>query len=335
MFRAERAICAASGSGSGSRSSAISSSIRPSASICTSLALREFQCGLNRPDDLYGSALRAAIPQTSFRQLSAQRQQFAAACGARFGISQFERLHGVEHDAGHDEAGAPLFVGRNPVPRGVLRAGRAQGFLVGLHIVLPEFALLDVREAEFPVLFRPIDAVDEPLALLFLGKVQEELYDPRAVAVQVPLQISDGTIALMPDGLLVAPLVGQAFGAEDLRMYPGDQHFLVIGTVENADPAALGQVARGAPEKVVLQFGGAGMLEAEYLAALRVDARHDMRDRTVFPCRVHGLKNQQDGIGVRSIEQLLLRAQALDVLAEQVLILPVRLVHGGRERRPF
>jgi hypothetical protein len=76
-------------------------------------------------------------------------------------------------------------------------------------------------------------------------------------------------------------------------MYPGNQHFLVVGAVENADSSALGQIARGAPKKIVLQFSRARMLEAEYLAALRVDPRHDVLDRPVLSRRVHGLKNQQ------------------------------------------
>ena len=60
-------------------------------------------------------------------------------------------------------------------------------FLIHPHVVLPEFSLLDVRHAEFPVLFRFVDAVEEPLALLLLGKMQEELDDPGAVAVQMLL----------------------------------------------------------------------------------------------------------------------------------------------------
>ena len=54
-------------------------------------------------------------------------------------------------------------------------------------------------------------------------------------------------------------------------MHAGDQHLLVIGSVEDADPSAFRQIARCAPEKVVLQFGGAGTFEAVYLTALRVD----------------------------------------------------------------
>ena len=118
-------------------------------------------------------------------------------------------------------------------------------------------------------------------------------------------------------------------------MHPGDQHLLVVGTVENTDLSALGQVAGGAPEKIVLQFDGAGMLEAEYLATLRVDSGHDMLDRAVLPGRIHGLKNQQQRITVRGVEHLLLLAERLHVLAQQVLILLARFVHRVDDRRPF
>ena len=69
-------------------------------------------------------------------------------------------------------------------------------------------------------------------------------------------------------------------------------------------------------EKIVLQFTGAGMLEAEDLAALRVDPGHHVPDRAVFSCRVHGLENQQHGMAIGRVEQLLLRAQSCDVLFE-------------------
>ena len=88
--------------------------------------------------------------------------------------------------------------------------------------------------------------------------------------------------------------VREPFAAENLGMHADDQHFLVVGPVEDADPPALRQVARGAPEKIVLQFGGAGMFEAEHLAALRIDAGHHMPDGAVFARRIHRLKDQQD-----------------------------------------
>ena len=118
-------------------------------------------------------------------------------------------------------------------------------------------------------------------------------------------------------------------------MHADDQHFLVVGSVEDADPAALRQIARGAPEEVVLQFGGAGMLEAEHLAALRIDAGHHVPDGAVLSGRVHRLKDQQDGMAVGRVEKLLLRAQLRNMVSQKFLVLLFRFVHGIDHRRPF
>lgn len=52
---------------------------------------------------------------------------------------------------------------------------------------------------------------------------------------------------------------------------------------------------------MVLQFRGAGMFEAEYLAALRIDSGHHVLDGAIFSRRIDRLKNQQDGIAVGCI----------------------------------
>src|SRR5450631_3205351 len=98
----------------------------------------------------------------------------------------------------------------------------------------------------------------------------------------MPLQIRDRAIPVVPDRLLVEQGVRQAFAAEDLRMDTRDQHLLIVGSVKDTDPPALRQIAGRAPEKVVLQFGGAGMFEAEYLAALRIDPGHHVLDSAIF-----------------------------------------------------
>ena len=118
-------------------------------------------------------------------------------------------------------------------------------------------------------------------------------------------------------------------------MHADDQHLLVIGSVEDADPPAFRQIAGGAPEKIVLQFRRAGMLEAEHLAALRIDPGHHVLDGAVFSGRIHRLKNQQDGIAVGRIEKLLLRAQLRNVLSQKSLVLLLRLVNGLDRRRPL
>ena len=74
-------------------------------------------------------------------------------------------------------------------------------------------------------------------------------------------------------------------------MDPDDQYFFVIRTIEDADAASLGQTARGAPEKIMLQFFGAGLLEAEDFASLRIYPGQYMPYGAIFACPVHALKD--------------------------------------------
>ena len=80
--------------------------------------------------------------------------------------------------------------------------------------------------------------------------------------------------------------------------------------------------------KSCCSFVGAGMLEAEYLAALRIDPGHHVLDGAVLSGRIHGLKDQQDGMAVGRVEKLLLRAQLRDVVSQKLLVLLFRLVDG-------
>ncbi len=82
-------------------------------------------------------------------------------------------------------------------------ACRTEAFLIRLHVVLPEFSLLDVRKAEFPVLFRLVDACEEALSLLFVREVEEELDDAGSVDMEMSLQIHDRPIPVAPDRLVV------------------------------------------------------------------------------------------------------------------------------------
>src|SRR5208337_2672068 len=106
------------------------------------------------------------------------------------------------------------------------------------------------------------------------------------------------TIAVVPDRFF-GRSVRKPFAAENFGMDANDQHLLVIGSVEDADAPAFRQIASRAPEEIVLQFRSTGMFEAEDLAALRADPRHHMPDGAVLSCRVHRLKDQQNGITVR------------------------------------
>src|SRR5207249_3595567 len=140
--------------------------------------------------------------------------------------------------------------------------------LVRLHIAVPELSLRHIRQAELPVLVRIINAVEKTLPLLFLRNVEEEFHDACAISMEMAFQIHDRAVPVSPDRLLIENFCRKPLAEQDFRMHADDQHFLVIGPVENPNPTPLRQALGGAPEQIMLEFRRARMLEAEYLAAL-------------------------------------------------------------------
>ena len=120
---------------------------------------------------------------SQLRQLLTDREQFATAICARFGKGHFESFECVEDNLGYDQSSILLVVGGNDIPGRVPGACRTEAFFIGLHVLLPEFPLLNVPKAQFPILFLLIDALKETLSLFFLGEVEEESDDTGSVAV--------------------------------------------------------------------------------------------------------------------------------------------------------
>ena len=113
---------------------------------------------------------------------------------------------------------------------------------------------------------------------------------------------------MVPNRFFIHQFARQALGAKNFRVDAGDEYLLKVGAVEYADLTARRQLARGAPQKIVFQLLGARVLEAEYLAALRVDSRHDVLDAAVLTGCVHGLENEQQRVAVGGVQQFLLCA---------------------------
>ena len=180
-----------------------------------------------------------------------------------------------------------------------------KAILVCLHVVFPVFPLVNVSRAELPVLVWLIDAREKSLPLLLVRQMQEYLDDLRAVAMKVLLQVRDGFIPLLPNVLLVAQLFGKPLAAENLWVHSNNQHFLVIGTVEDADPAAFRKSACRAPKEIVIELFCTGLFETENLAAFWIDPRHHVPDGAVLAGAVHALKDQQQRIAVRCVVKLL------------------------------
>ena len=112
-------------------------------------------------------------------------------------------------------------------------------------------------------------------------------------------------------------------------MHANDQHLLVIGTIEDADPPAFRQMAVRAPEKIMFQFLGGRLFETENLAALRIDPGHDVPDGAVLAGSIHPLKNQQQRIAVGGVVKLLQGTQLLNVFFKKFLILLSSILQMG------
>jgi hypothetical protein len=113
---------------------------------------------------------------------------------------------------------------------------------------------------------------------------------------------------------------GEHGGGEHGGVDAQDQHFLVIRAVENGDFAAFGQGVVRAPEEIVFAFLLAGLLETCDVAALRIDAGHDVGDGAVLSGGIHALDDDQQRVAGGGVETLLQFAQAADVVGQLRLI---------------
>ena len=118
-------------------------------------------------------------------------------------------------------------------------------------------------------------------------------------------------------------------------MHAHDQHLLIVGAVEDADPAPLRKARVVRHRKSCSQFLGARMLEAEHLAALRVDAGHDVLDGAVLAGRIHGLEDQQHRVAVGRVQQAPGRRSVARCACEHALVFLLRVVDALDPRGPF
>jgi len=84
-----------------------------------------------------------------------------------------------------------------------------------------------------------------------------------------------------------------------------DEYFFVVRTIEDADATALGQTARGAPEEIMFQLFGAGLLEAGDFASLRIDSGQHMLYGAILAGPVHALEDDQKRMAIGCVVKLL------------------------------
>src|SRR5262245_4124286 len=108
--------------------------------------------------------------------------------------------------------------------------------------------------------------------------------------MQMLLEVDDGLEPAFPD-VAVDELWWQILRLEDFGMDTNDQDLLIVRAVEDADPTAFGKRHRSAPEKIVRELDRAGMLKADHLDALRVDAGHHVLDDAILAGGIQRLKD--------------------------------------------
>src|SRR5262249_33621989 len=138
------------------------------------LAAEQHQVGEENTQKIESKHIRIFGLWGSFHKPTTDFLQFLQTLCRRLRIGHIEPCERVKDDLRDDEPSVLLVVGGHDVPRSFLGARGTEAFLVGADIVLPEFPLLDIRHAEFPILFRIVYPCEKTPALFLLRQMEKE-----------------------------------------------------------------------------------------------------------------------------------------------------------------
>ena len=195
---------------------------------------------------------------------SASNSARAASLAARsasetVGHDKSEGADGVDEDRRGHRLHHVLVIGGDDVPRRPLGRCRRDGVFVRLHVLIPVGPHCHIGGVELPLLVGVVEASHEASLLLGLGHVQEELDDLGAVAVEVPFEGVEVVVASCPElGAPIAPR--QLLLVDPLRVDAQGKDLLVLGPIEDPDPAALGSRLGDPPQEGVIEFLAGGFL---------------------------------------------------------------------------
>ena len=254
--------------------------------------------------------------------------QLLTALGTDLGQPKIEAVDGVHQNPPDQRPCGVLVIGRHDVPRCPRCGGGGDGGLVGGLEFVPVPPVGQVRGRELPALGRVVQPLEEPLLLLVLRQVQEDLDHAGATAVQVVLEGVDVLEALLPQSVRGPAVRRPPPAPQQLGVDPHHQDLLVVGAVEDPDPPPSGKRPAVAPEEVVALFLGRRGRERRHLAPLGIDPGHHVLDGPVLAGGVHGLEHHQQRVRVTGPQQLLCRAEIPDEGAEVGLGQRFRAVAG-------
>src|SRR5579859_1581068 len=146
--------------------------------------------------------------------------------------------------------------------------------------------------------------------------MQKEFENDDAVACEISFESVNILEALFPN-VLGDERGRELLGSKNLLVHANDEYFFVVGAVEDADFSTFRNGLVSAPEVIVIEFFGARSFEGVHIAALGVDAGHDVFDDAVFASSVHRLQNNQKGPAVLRIEFFLNATEELDAVVEK------------------
>ena len=149
--------------------------------------------------------------------------------------------------------------------------------------------------------------------------MQEELADRRALAGRGSARTRRCPRSAPSRCVLVDAARRQLLAGEDLRVHAHDEHLFVVGAVEDADPAALGQVLqaratgnRGRAPRCV------GALNEETSQPCGLMPDMTCLIVAVLAGGVHRLEDQQQRPAILGVEPLLQLGEPLDAALEEL-----------------
>ena len=167
--------------------------------------------------------------------------------------------------------------------------------------------------------------------MLLARNVQEKLDDDNAVAREIAFETPNVLETLLPD-IFCDQGFRKFLRGKNVLVNAHDEDFFVVRAIKNSDFSPLGDSFVRAPEIVVVQLFVAWRLERMDVAALRVDAGHDVFDDAVFAGRVHSLQNDQERPAILRIEFFLHAAEKFYAVVEKFrgAFLVVQFAGAGR-----
>ena len=200
------------------------------------------------------------------------------------------------------------------MPGCVARMRVGQDATIGLGVLAPQLAIVEVFRAELPVLLAVCEPVGEASLLLVARDVEQELEDDDVVRGQHGFERVDVGVAGRPH------LLGHA------AVYAGHQDVLVVRPVEDADHAEVRHLLVDAPEEIMVLLELGGRLEARHVAALWIDRAEHLANGAVLAGGIATLEHDQQCVACVGVEHVLEGGDTIRVL----LGLALEVVPGER-----